>query len=321
MPSENCNSFNDKMKIPARVDILLCTYNGQTFLPSQLDSIASQSVENWRLWVSDDGSNDQTLAILHGYQQKWGSDKLTVLTGPKKGSTANFLSLSCRSEITSDYYAFSDQDDIWQPDKLECALNWLAAIPPEIPALFCSRTIIVDDENRAIGLSPLFTKPPSFANALIQNIGGGNTMVFNHTACKLVREVGADVNAVVHDWWLYMLVAGCGGRVYYDDKPSLRYRQHAANLIGKNSGWRARLVRVFMLLTGGFKDWNDRNIEVLMRIKPLLTDENSKILEQFATARKQPLFPRLAGLRKTGIYRQTLMGNIGLVVGALLNRI
>jgi glycosyltransferase involved in cell wall biosynthesis len=307
--------------VAASVAILLCTYKGQIFLPSQLDSIASQSFKDWRLWVSDDGSRDQTLPILHGYQEKWGINKLTITSGPGKGSTANFLSLTCRHEIEADYYAYTDQDDIWQPDKLERALSWLKTQPQDMPALYCSRTIIVDSDNREIGLSPLFTKSPSFANALIQNIAGGNTMVFNHAACKLVRQAGADVNVVVHDWWLYQLVTGCGGRVYYDDKPSLRYRQHQANLIGKNSGWAARAIRINMLFTGGFKLWNDRNLQALQRIRTRLTPENRQMLDQFAEARTQGLWPRLAGLWKSGIHRQTFMGNAALVLAAVLNKI
>jgi glycosyltransferase involved in cell wall biosynthesis len=307
--------------VAASVAILLCTYKGQIFLPSQLDSISSQSFKDWRLWVSDDGSRDQTLPILHGYQEKWGINKLTITSGPGKGSTANFLSLTCRPEIEADNYAYTDQDDIWQPDKLERALSWLKTQPPDMPALYCSRTIIVDSDNREIGLSPLFTKSPSFANALIQNIAGGNTMVFNHAACKLVRQAGADVDVVVHDWWLYQLVTGCGGRVFYDDKPSLRYRQHQANLIGKNSGWAARAVRIWMLFTGGFKLWNDRNLQALQRIRTRLTPENRQMLDQFAEARTQGLWPRLAGLWKSGIHRQTFMGNAALVLAAVLKKI
>jgi len=86
---------------------------------------------------------------------------------PAEGFVANFLSLTCKASIEADYYAYSDQDDVWESDKLERAVRWLQTVPENIPALYCSRTRLVDAENNEIGLSPLFSKPPSFANALI----------------------------------------------------------------------------------------------------------------------------------------------------------
>jgi hypothetical protein len=65
-----------------------------------------------------------------------------------------------REDIKADYYSFSDQDDIWYKDKLERAIKWLKSIPSDIPALYCSRTQLVDDTGEDLGLSPLYT--PTF---------------------------------------------------------------------------------------------------------------------------------------------------------------
>ena len=170
-----------------KVAILLCTYHGQHYLAEQLDSFAAQSHSNWEVWASDDGSKDDTHAILEAYQQKWPDGRLSIHFGPAEGFAANFLSLTCKASIDADYYAYSDQDDIWEPNKLARAVEWLNTLPENIPALYCSRTRLVDSNNNEIGVSPLFAKPPSFANALMQNIGGGNTMVFNNAARNLLR--------------------------------------------------------------------------------------------------------------------------------------
>lgn len=304
-----------------KVAILLCTYHGQHYLADQLDSFAAQGYPNWEVWASDDGSQDNTRTILDIYRKKWGADRLSIHRGPDEGFAANFLSLTCKASIHADYFAYSDQDDIWELDKLQRALGWLLTVPQEIPALYCSRTRLVDANNQDIGFSPLFTKPPSFANALTQNVGGGNTMVFNNAARTLLREAGAGIDVVTHDWWAYMVVSGCGGKVFYDAYPSLRYRQHGGNLRGMNSSWPARLVRIRMLWQGRFRNWNDRNIRALERIRSKLTLENMEILDRFAAARNRWLLPRLIGLKRSGIYRQTLLGSLGLIAAAIFKKI
>jgi glycosyltransferase involved in cell wall biosynthesis len=303
------------------VAILLCTYQGQSFLAQQLDSIEAQSHAQWQVWVSDDGSKDDTHNILLAYQRRWPKGRMTIHTGPAKGFAANFLSLTCRASIGADYYAFADQDDVWESDKLSRAVQWLQTVPQHVPALYCGRTRLVDVNNKDIGLSPLFSKPPSFANALMQNIGGGNTMVFNHAARRLLCEAGDAVGVVSHDWWVYMLVSGCGGHVFYDPKPTLRYRQHGTNLVGQNNSWLARIKRVGLLWQGRFRRWNDANIAALQAMQHRLTPANQQLLSQFAHARQQPVLQRLWHIKHTGIHRQTPLGNLGLVAAAILGKI
>lgn len=304
-----------------KVAILLCTYHGQHYLAEQLDSFQAQSHSNWEVWASDDGSEDNTHAILEAYQQKWPVGRLSIHFGPSEGFAANFLSLTCRASIEADYYAYADQDDVWESDKLERAVRWLQTVPENTPALYCSRTRLVDAENNEIGLSPLFCKPPSFANALMQNIGGGNTMVFNNAARALLREAGEDTPVITHDWWAYMVVSGCGGKVFYDSHPSLRYRQHDGNLVGMNATWAARFKRIRMLWEGRFRNWNDSNIAGLRKLQHKLTPENRETLERFAKARQMSLIPRLTHLKRSGIYRQTLFGNLGLIAAAIFGKI
>ena len=309
-------------KILPKVAILLCSYNGQDYLAEQLDSFATQTHTHWEVQVSDDGSKDGTLGVLNAYQADWDAGRLTIHAGPAKGFSANFLSLICNADIEADYFAYADQDDIWEPGKLERAIEWLESVPGHIPALYCARTRLVDAGDREIGLSPLFSRPPAFANALTQNIGSGNTMVINRAARALLLNAGKCVKVVAHDWWTYLAVAGCGGQVFYDAKPTLRYRQHAGNLIGMNSTWGARMRRIrMMLLEGRFRRWNDCNIAALHNLRSSLTPENRAILDKFAKARNMGLFYRLVYLRRSGIYRQTLLGNLGLFLAVVCKKI
>lgn len=303
------------------VAILLGTYNGEKYLAEQLDSYASQTHGNWKAWASDDGSSDATPSVLRDYQRLWGAEKLAILDGPAGGCTRNFLSLATSSAISADHYAFSDQDDIWEADKLQRALDWLETQPPGVPALYCSRTMFVDEANHDIAMSQLYTRPPGFANALVQNIASGNTMVFNRAARQLLCAAGADADVYIHDWWLYMLVSACGGVVHYDPHPTLRYRQHDINLIGMNTGWKARLARMRMLFAGRLEEWDEQHVRALQKLDCHLTAQSKRTLNLFAAARRRWLLPRLAGLRRAGIYRQTLLGNLGLLAAAMFGKL
>src|SRR5690606_36468867 len=108
----------------------------------------------------------------------------------------------CRTEIQADFYAYADQDDIWMPDKLSRALVFLERNLDQA-AMYCSRTELVTSCGKSVGkMSPLFPKLPTFVNALVQSLAGGNTMVINHRACELLRKAG-EVHVVSHDWWTY----------------------------------------------------------------------------------------------------------------------
>lgn len=304
----------------ARVAILMGTKNGAKFIAEQLASIADQTHADWSLFVSDDGSTDKTKEIIERFARDR-PQKILVRPGAEQGVSANFVSLAIDPTIDADYFAFSDQDDIWHQDKLERAIGWLAAIPDHIPGLYCGRTELMTSDGRSYGLSLLFKRPPSFKNAIVQNLGGGNTMVFNRAAKKLLEQVGK-VDVVLHDWWLYQLVSATGGTVRYDPQPMLKYRQHGNSLIGSNLGWRARIVRMHMTLSGRYHAWNAINIAALERIPDhLFEPQNRTVLTLFTKATNATLFNRLMYYRQSGVYRQTVLGNIALVVAAIIKKL
>lgn len=305
----------------ANVAILMCTYGGATFLAEQLESIERQTHRHWTIYVSDDGSQDGTLEILQAFRDKLGVERLQVTKGPQRGFVANFLSLICRSDINADFFAWSDQDDIWKAEKLRRALIWLEGLPEGIPALYCGRTELIDESGIPYGYSPEFRLRPQFSNALVQNIGGGNTMVFNRAARELLMEAGGRVDVPCHDWWAYLLITGAGGAVHYDPEPMVLYRQHSRNLIGNNSDWSARFVRISMVLKGRFVDWSEQHISALEAICHRLSPAHQATLSQFKAARRKKILPRILGFLRAGIHRQTLCGNLGLTLAILLKKI
>lgn len=303
-----------------KVAILLSTYHGQHYLAEQLDSFAQQTHGHWEVKASDDGSQDDTRQILEQYQKKWPAGRLSIYDGPAQGFVANFLTLTCNESIQADYYAYSDQDDIWHADKLERAVRWLASAPEGTAALYCSRSRLVDTADQEIGLSPLCGNP-CFANALVQNIAGGNTMVFNNAARALLLQAGAEVPVIYHDWWAYIVVTGCGGQVFFDPEPTLRYRQHDSNQVGMDTGWSARLTHWRRVWHGHCRDRNGGNIAALRNLEARLTPENRAILACFVKARELRLIPRLISLLRSGVHRQSRFGNISLFAETIFKKI
>lgn len=302
-----------------RTAIVLCTFNGDDFLASQLQSLYQQTDSNFALYVSDDGSQDQSCEQAVEFAN---TKSTRFLEGKRQGFCRNFLDTLAQTETSHQYYAFCDQDDVWYADKLERAIARLETVPKHTPALYCSRTEIIDAHGDHIGESPLFAHPPSFSNALVQNIGGGNTMVMNRAARDLVVSTVSASEIVSHDWWTYIVVTGAGGTVFYDPQPTLGYRQHTHNLVGANQNWKARARRVIALLQGRFKQWNTMNSDALARCRHVLTDDSQKALAVFNAARTSTSWrKRLFFLRISGLYRQTPLGNLGLIVAAAIGKL
>lgn len=303
------------------IAILLCTYNGERFLKEQLDSIANQTYRDWSLYVSDDGSTDNTLHVIESFKSKFAPGKVTLFQGPKQGFAKNFISLLKRDYIAADFFAFCDQDDIWFADKLERSIKHLSSSASSQPALYCSRTRLVNMNGGVIGFSPLYSKAPSFRNALVQSLAGANTMLVNKCAKELISKTPDDAHIPAHDWLAYLLVSGTGGDITFDKAPTLDYRQHDNNLIGSNSGITARASRLIKMFSGRFKNWNNQNIYILEKMQNSLSTENLLHFEDFCNARKSRLARRILFIMKSGVYRQTLAGKISLWVAVTLNKL
>lgn len=301
--------------------VLLTAFNGHEFLDLQLRSLAAQDVGRINVLASDDGSSDATRGILETSATAWRKGTFEILQGPQQGFSENFRSLILRASSDADYFAFCDQDDVWDPEKLSVAGVRLAAVGGETPAVYFSRTRLIDVAGNPIGYSPLFRRAPSFKNALVQSIGGGNTMVLNRAGFELLRATARRTSFVSHDWWCYLVVAGAGGQVVYDPVPHIGYRQHPGNLIGHNVGLREGMRRLNGLAEGRFSRWTDRNLAALDQCRDLLTVEARDTLDAFFAMRRTRSLTALDRLRRAGLYRQTRTGDFALRLAAMLGKI
>ncbi len=212
------------------VEVLMSTFNGARFLPEQIASIQAQTHPAVRLVVRDDGSTDGTVGVLADLDVPM--DQGQNLGVPR----AFFQMLDASGE--ADFYSLADQDDVWEADKLARAVAALSGV--DGPALYCARVMVTDEQLRPLYPHELPRRGPSFANALVQNIALGCTIVLNRAARDLVRERWP-AECVMHDAWLYLVIAGCG-TVVYDEQVVVQYRQHGGNTVGMGSGPVARLA-------------------------------------------------------------------------------
>lgn len=309
------------------VVILLAVHNGAEFLRAQLESFTAQSYRDWQVFAGDDGSTDDSREILKSFaeQSLIKGNRVDIVNGPCAGTSAiHFFSLLTRAPDTP-WLAFSDQDDVWLPEKLARAVAALEPLDPTRPALYCSRTWVTDADLGNPVLSRNYTRPLGFRNALLQNIAAGNTIVLNRAAADLARRAappamrGTGVQG--HDWWLYQLITGAGGQIIQDSTPTLYYRQHGRNLVGANHGFAAAVKRTMAVLNGVYLRWNAANIAALEPVSNLLTPENRTILRDFADLGKRPLLTRIRTFHRLDLYRQTRFTQAAVWVALLLRRL
>lgn len=240
-----------------RVAILLSTFNGERFLPAQLDSLLAQSHADCDIWVRDDGSSDQSLAIVRRYAST--HPNIHIQAGKNLGFVASFYELLQSAGAGYGFYFFCDQDDVWLPSKVGRALALLDT--EQGAALYCSRTQYVDRDLQPIGPSPDYDhRCIGWGNALVQNIATGCTIALNSAARERLLSQRPGF-CLAHDWWAYLVVSAFG-QVVFDSESHILYRQHGSNTIGMQkqglAGQWARVQRFWRRLRQAGPGWIDQ---------------------------------------------------------------
>jgi glycosyltransferase involved in cell wall biosynthesis len=215
----------------------MSTYQGERFVDQQIASILEQLPADGRLLVRDDGSRDETVARVRAFRDP----RILVTEGENLGFARSFFALLAAVPPDADVVMLADQDDVWLPGKITRAAQSVLAC--EGPALYFSRLQLVDEELRPLGLTNGWPRGPSFQNALAENIVTGCTIALNRPALALVTRLGDAGQLRFHDWWIYLVVSAFG-QVIADPTPTMLYRQHGRNVIGRGAGWRRYLVNL-----------------------------------------------------------------------------
>lgn len=266
------------------VEVLLSTYNAAGYLPDLIDSIRSQTYTRVHLRIRDDGSTDGTASVVSSLR----SDPLVceVSLGQNVGAAKSFfLLMGAARQHGTRLVALCDQDDVWLPEKIARGVAALSGIRE--PALYCGAVLVTDQSLQPLWLHRRTSMAPSFANALVENIATGSTIMLNAAALELACH-WIPRNAVMHDAWLYLLISGAGV-VIYDDQPLLFYRQHPGNTIGVRTGisdWRSRLVR--HTRDGGRRVLTSQGAELREHYANKLTKVADRQLADFLDSARSP---------------------------------
>lgn len=225
-----------------KVNILLSTYNGEQFLAEQIRSIQAQTFTDWTLLIRDDGSTDKTREVIEDFVER---DNRIYFINPEShenfGVIKNFYTLLKHDK--ADYYFFSDQDDIWLPDKLAITLNEAQKYDVTKPLMVYTDLKVVNEDLKVLSESMIRTQSAHANTRLVEelteNTVTGGTALINHALASTWQSLD---NIIMHDWYLALLAAALGQLVYID-QPTELYRQHDNNVLGART------------LSKRFKNW------------------------------------------------------------------
>ena len=269
-----------------RVLVLMSTYNGERFLPAQIESVLAQQGVDIHLLIRDDGSSDGTVPLLEEYVQKNAS--MALIQGENCGCANSFMELvreAAQSGDAYDYYAFCDQDDVWEPTKMQDAIRALSDLPHSSPALYLGAYQMVDAELNRID-TPTLKPALNLPAAIVSNVATGCTMVFNRELLEIVSS-RMPHSLIMHDYWLYLVCLAVGGCVVYDKTPHMLYRQHGANVIGGKSDpvLKRWLVRCKKLFRKGDHYKSKTAASLLECFGDRMSEENSMFLKDVTECR------------------------------------
>lgn len=218
-----------------KINILMATYNGRLYLRKQLDSILNQTFKDFRLLISDDASTDSTLKILKEYEEK---DKRVEIYGHQEniGITANFEFLI--GKVRSEYFMFADQDDVWEPDKIEKTFNKMQETDSDMVY-----TNLEVTNSRLKTLAPSYWTLKGFDNK-IKKYNNFESLYLNNyvTGCTMLVKSKwineflplPQSKYILYDYWISLIISQ-SGKMAYIAEPTIKYRQHKKNQVGSKT--------------------------------------------------------------------------------------
>ena len=294
-----------------KVQILLSTYNGEKYLNEQIESIQKQKGAEINILVRDDGSTDSTTHML----SKWQEDGvLEWYKGENIGPARSFMNL-LREAPKADYYAFCDQDDVWDENKILIAIENLDKTKKKVPALYFSRTQVVDQNLLPIKGINYPQRVYTFGNALIKNNCTGCTMVFNKNMLDIAIMYEPSFIAM-HDYWIYLLCLSIEGNVIYDVNTYIKYRQHSNNVVGGKQSLVKEYYNKFRILISRSKTRFKIANELKLGYYDVMSYKNREIIDKVTNYNKS-MKDKLKLIFDKDIRTNNLKDNIFFIVAVL----
>lgn len=285
-----------------KVNILMSTYNGQQFLAEQIRSIQEQSYTDWTLFIRDDGSSDNTKEILKDFERQ--DSRIHLIDSDKSDNLGVIKSFhKLVNHDRADYYFFSDQDDVWLPNKLELSLkeaqNYLADLP-----LMVYMDLKVVNQDLEIMTESMVKSQSHHANTelvqeLTENTVTGGVAMINHALAEMWQETD---DILMHDWYLALLASAFGNLVFID-QPGELYRQHSDNVLGARTLSKRfkKWIRPHILFAVYWDLIKNSQKQASHLLQMPLSQSNRELIEAFVTIMDKPMLERFRILRKYGL--------------------
>ena len=304
--------------------IVMATYNGGKYLNEQLDSLLQQTYPAWTLLVHDDGSTDETPALLRAYVKKY-PDKIKILEDNTFFGSASLNFSHLLSMADAEYIMLCDQDDVWFPEKIEKTLQKMKAMElkyPDVPLLVHTDLNVVGEnmellDNSFWHFGNLDPKYDALSRLLMQNFITGCTVMLNRRLLRKAMPIPE--SAIMHDWWLG-LVASRFGKIGFLPEATIAYRQHDNNDTGaKRFGTVEVLKRMrsYMdpqLLYRQLMRNRKQADAFLKYFGPELDEDEKEMLSAFAAMDTFSFVEKRALLFKYGLFKQGRVRNMGLLL-------
>ncbi len=285
-----------------KVNILMSTYNGQQFLAEQIRSIQEQSYTDWTLFIRDDGSSDNTKEILKDFERQ--DSRIHIIDSDKSDNLGVIKSFhKLVNHDRADFYFFSDQDDVWLPNKLELSLkeaqNYLADLP-----LMVYMDLKVVNQDLEIMTESMVKSQSHHANTelvqeLTENTVTGGVAMINHALAEMWQETD---DILMHDWYLALLASAFGNLVFID-QPGELYRQHSDNVLGARTLSKRfkKWIRPHILFAVYWDLIKNSQKQARHLLQMPLSQSNRELIEAFVTIMDKPMLERFRILRKYGL--------------------
>ncbi|WP_192800817.1 glycosyltransferase family 2 protein [Streptococcus agalactiae] len=288
-----------------KVNILMATYNGEKFLAQQIESIQKQTFKEWNLLIRDDGSSDKTCDIIRNFTAK--DSRIRFINENEHhnlGVIKSFFTL-VNYEV-ADFYFFSDQDDVWLPEKLSVSLEAAKHKAPDVPLLVYTDLKVVNQELNILQDSMIRAQSHHANTTLLpeltENTVTGGTMMINHA---LAEKWFTPNDILMHDWFLALLAASLG-EIIYLDLPTQLYRQHDNNVLGaRTMDKRFKILRegpksIFTRYWKLIHDSQKQASLIVDKYGDIMTVTDLELIKCFIKIDKQPFMTRLRWLWKYG---------------------
>ncbi|HEM5121987.1 TPA: glycosyltransferase family 2 protein [Streptococcus suis] len=285
-----------------KVNILMSTYNGQQFLAEQIRSIQEQTYTDWTLFIRDDGSSDNTKEILKDFERQ--DSRVHLIDSDKSDNLGVIKSFhKLVNHDRADYYFFSDQDDVWLPNKLELSLNEAQNYPANLPLMVYMDLKVVNQDLEIMTESMVKSQSHHANTELVQelteNTVTGGVAMINHTLVEM-WQVTEDI--LMHDWYLALLASAFGNLVFID-QPGELYRQHSDNVLGARTLSKRfkKWIRPHILFAVYWDLIKNSQKQARHLLQMPLSQSNRELIEAFVTIMDKPMLERFRILRKYGL--------------------